>query len=101
MEFTKHDVNAEIRKVYVKKPPYTKKANRDTKEHNARTLPSTVTASELGSSKRNILRKGKKGAARKGSTSGLVVDDGSTYDDSYAVLDKNDPNFDSEVCLTI
>lgn len=57
-------------------------------------IPETVTGGE-GSAKRNIIRRGGPGRARKEGASGGNVDDGSLYEDPYA-LDEEDPNFDSE-----
>lgn len=57
-------------------------------------VPETVTGSD-GTAKRNILRRGGQGKARKESASGGNVDDGSLYEDG-AALDEEDPNYDSE-----
>ena len=57
-------------------------------------IPSTVTG-EVGTAKRNIIRKGGPGRSRKDGLAGKTVDDGSIYDDPYA-LDNHDPNYDSE-----
>lgn len=58
-------------------------------------IPETIVG-EAGTAKRNIIRKGGGGGRdRKGDIAGKAVDDGSIYDDGYA-LDKNDPNYDSE-----
>lgn len=63
--------------------------------HNAKNkLPETVTGEE-GTAKRNIIRRGGSGKTRKEGASGIPVDDGSLYEDPYA-LDEEDPNFDSE-----
>lgn len=58
--------------------------------------PETVTG-ETGTAKRNILRRGGGGGGRdrKANLAGKAVDDGSIYDDPYA-LDTHDPNYDSE-----
>jgi hypothetical protein len=58
-------------------------------------VPETVVG-EAGSAKRNIIRRGGGGGtARKEGLTGKRVDDGSIYEDPYA-LDEHDPNFDSE-----
>lgn len=57
-------------------------------------VPETVTG-DVGSAKRNIIRRGGAGKSRKEGASGANIDDGSLYEDPYA-LDEEDPNFDSE-----
>lgn len=57
-------------------------------------VPDTVVGVD-GSSKRNILRKGKKKAGHGGKRD-IDVDDGSAYVESGGALDENDPNYDSE-----
>eukprot|EP00599_Poterioochromonas_sp_BG-1_P015461 CAMPEP_0173163868 /NCGR_PEP_ID=MMETSP1105-20130129/20184_1 /TAXON_ID=2985 /ORGANISM="Ochromonas sp., Strain BG-1" /LENGTH=365 /DNA_ID=CAMNT_0014084021 /DNA_START=121 /DNA_END=1219 /DNA_ORIENTATION=- len=58
-------------------------------------VPETVTG-EAGTAKRNIIRRGGGGGkGRKDGLAGGSVDDGSLYDDPYA-LDEHDPNYDSE-----
>lgn len=57
-------------------------------------LPETTTG-ELGTAKRNILRKGGPGRSRKEGIPGASVDDGSLTVDGCA-LDEDDPNYDSE-----
>ena len=68
--------------------------------HQPSTLPATKTG-ELGSAKRNIIRKGGGSKVGKSHNSGKshLIDDGSTYDDPCA-LDEHDPNYDSEVTLS-
>ncbi len=62
--------------------------------HKKSKIPETVTGVE-GSAKRNIIRKGGVSHSRKDGIAGAVVDDGSLYNDPYA-LDRDDPNYDSE-----
>lgn len=64
--------------------------------HHPSTLPATKTG-EVGSAKRNIIRKGGGSKVGKGHNSGKshLLDDGSTYNDPCA-LDEHDPNYDSE-----
>jgi hypothetical protein len=62
--------------------------------NNKHKVPETVTGKE-GSAKRNIIRKGGVSHTRKEGIAGAMVDDGSMYNDPYA-LDRDDPNFDSE-----
>jgi hypothetical protein len=62
--------------------------------HKKNQIPATVTG-EVGSAKRNIIRKGGAPRFRKEDASGQIVDDGTTYDDPN-YLDENDPNYDSE-----
>ena len=50
---------------------------------------------DVGTAKRNILRKGKTGSSNRKS-SNINLDDGSLYEDP-AALDEFDPNYDSEV----
>lgn len=58
------------------------------------TVPETVTVE--GTAKRNIIRRGGGGGkSRKDGLAGGSIDDGSLYDDPYA-LDERDPNYDSE-----
>jgi len=58
-------------------------------------VPETVVG-DVGTAKRNIIRRGTGGAhTRKEGLAGQLIDDGSIYQDSYA-LDENDPNYDSE-----
>jgi programmed cell death protein 4 len=58
------------------------------------TVPETVTG-DLGTSKRNIIRKGGPGKTRKEGAAASAVDDGSTYADPSS-FDQRDPNYDSE-----
>ncbi len=57
-------------------------------------VPETTTG-EIGTAKRNILRKGGHGKSRKDGIPGGAVDDGSNHVDNCA-LDEDDPNYDSE-----
>lgn len=57
-------------------------------------VPETTTG-EVGTAKRNILRKGGPGKSRKDGLPGSVVDDGTLHVDSCA-MDEDDPNYDSE-----
>lgn len=63
-------------------------------DHKKSKIPETVIGLE-GTAKRNIKRKGDASRVRKDGISGAVVDDGSLYNDPYA-LDRDDPNYDSE-----
>jgi hypothetical protein len=57
--------------------------------------PETVTG-DVGSAKRNIIRKGGGSAHnRKANLAGHLIDDGSLYNDPSAI-DEHDPNYDSE-----
>jgi programmed cell death protein 4 len=58
------------------------------------TVPETITG-DVGSSKRNIIRRGAPGKTRKEGAAASGVDDGSTYEDPSS-LDHRDPNYDSE-----
>lgn len=57
-------------------------------------VPETTTG-EVGTAKRNILRKGGPGKSRKDGLPGSVIDDGTLHVDSSA-MDEDDPNYDSE-----
>ena len=60
-------------------------------------VPDTVTGDE-GTAKRNIIRRSGGGGgvgSRKEGIAGKSIDDGSLYNDPYA-LDEHDPNYDSE-----
>lgn len=58
-------------------------------------IPDTVVGVD-GSSKRNIIRKGKKKGGH-GGKKGIDIDDGSGYIEDGGALDEHDPNYDSEV----
>jgi hypothetical protein len=57
-------------------------------------VPETTTG-EVGTAKRNILRRSAPGKSRKEGLPGSNVDDGSNHIDNCA-LDEDDPNYDSE-----
>jgi len=57
-------------------------------------IPDTVVGDD-GTSKRNIIRKGKKKAGHGGKKD-VEIDDGSAYAEAGGALDEHDPNYDSE-----